>query len=109
VLGRHRPDAPARPERLAQEPVDDGVDPLRRHDPAPEQVAVVRAERVDLLLVAVERERVIAAPPVDPVGPVEALLKLARLALEPIRELAVAPDLAGELGGPKLRVVDVAL
>ena len=44
---------------------------LRRDDAAPQQVAHVRAHRVDGLLVAVERKRVVAAALVDPVRVVE--------------------------------------
>ena len=106
---RHRPHAPARPEIRAHQPVDDGVDAVRRDDAAPEQVADVRAERVDLPLVAVEREHVEAAALVGPERLVEAVAELVGLAVEPLGELALAPDLPGELGHALLRVVDVSL
>ena len=69
VAARHRAHAPARPELLAHQLVDDRVDALPGHDPAPEQVADVRAERVDLPLLAVEREHVVAAARVGPEAP----------------------------------------
>ena len=56
--------------------------------------------------VAVERQRVVLA---RPVRLVEALLQVGRLALEPLGELRLAPDLARELGRAPLRVVGVAL
>jgi hypothetical protein len=62
-------------------------------DPGPEQVAHVRRRRVDRLLLAVEREHVLAAPRV-PERPVEAPLQVGRVALEPVGELVVVPDLA---------------
>ena len=109
VPGRHRADPPARPELVAHQPARDRVDPLGRDDPAPEQVADVRAERVDAPLLAVERERVVAAAVLDPERLVEAAPQLGRLRLEPGGERIVAPDGARELGDPQLRVVDVAL
>src|SRR5205085_8121945 len=90
--------APARPELVAHQLVDDGIDAARLDDAAPEQVADVGAERVDLALVAVERERVEAAAVVDPEGLVEAASQLFGLALQPRRELAITPHLARELG-----------
>src|SRR5262249_56088837 len=72
-------------------------------------MAYVRAERVDLRLVAVERERVEAPSVLDPERLVEALAQLVGLALQPVRQLAVAPDVARELGDAPLRVVDVTL
>ena len=109
VPGRHRADPPARPELLAHQPARDRIDALRRDDPAPEQMADVRAERVDALLLAVERKRVVAAAVLDPELLVEAALQLGRLRLEPDGERIVPPDGARELGRPQLRVVDVAL
>ena len=108
VVGRHRADAPAGPERLAHERVRGRLDALGRHDPAPEQVADVRGERVDRLLVPVERERVGAAL-LDPERLVEAALQLGRLALEPRRQRRVVPDLPRQLRQTHLRVVDVPL
>ena len=80
-----------------------------RDDPAPQEMADVRRERVDPVLLAVERERVEAAALLAPERLVEALAQLGRLALEPVGQVAVAPDLARQLGHPQLRVVDVAL
>src|SRR5205823_13281880 len=89
--------------------VDDRVHALARLDPAPEQVADVRAERVDLPLLAVQGEHVVAAARVGPEALVEGAAQLLGLLLEPLGERTVAPDLAGQLGGAHLRVVDVAL
>src|SRR5204862_7928636 len=103
------PHAPAGPERLALQPVDDRVDALGRDDARPQQVPDVGRERVDLLLVAVEAERVVAAALLAPERLVEASAELVRIPLEPVGELAVAPHLARELGDAPLRVVDVTL
>ena len=65
VCRRHRPHAPARPELLAHEAVDDRVDAMLGDDPAPQEMADVRRERVDPVLLAVERERVEAAAVLD--------------------------------------------
>ena len=109
VVGGHRADAPARPERAVGQRRDHLLGPLRRDDPAPEQVPDVGAHRVDALLLGVERERVVPAALVDPERLVEALLQLDGLGLEPLGELRIAPGLAGELRHPLLRVVDVPL
>ena len=85
------------------------VDALLRDDPAPEQVADVRGERVDGPLLAVERERVVAAARVDPEGLVEPLHERVGLGVETLGERPVAPRQARQLGHPPLRVVDVAL
>src|SRR5262245_30962526 len=82
VVRGHCSNAPARPEVRAHEPVDDRVDLRRRDDPAPEQVPDVRAERVDLLLLAVEREHVEAAAGLVPERLVEARAQLPRLPVE---------------------------
>ena len=69
----------------------------------------VRAARVDLALLPVERECVEASALVDPERLVEARSELVGLTLEPLGQRLVAPDLARELGEAALRVVDVAL
>src|SRR5205823_12258089 len=74
-----------------------------------QQVADVRGQAVDLPLLPVERERVVAASRVDPEGLVEPLCEGFRLVVEPVGESAVSPYLARELRHPPLRVVDVAL
>src|SRR5512133_293347 len=56
IARRHRPYAPARPEPVSHELVDDRVDALGGDDPAPQQVPDVGAERVDRILLPVERE-----------------------------------------------------
>ena len=67
VVGRHRADAPARPERRRSSA---GRRSPRRAPggtiPVTEQVPDVRGERVDAPLLAVERERVEAAALLDP-------------------------------------------
>src|SRR5262249_30351981 len=77
--------------------------------PAPEEMADVRAHRVDLALLGVQGERVVASALLAPEGLVELPLQLASFRVEPRREVAVAPDVAGELGDPPLRVIDVSL
>src|SRR5918995_806055 len=109
VRGRHRADPPARPEVLSHQLVDDGVGPLRQHDPAPEEVADVRGERVDAALFTVEPERVEAAALLAPEGAVELPAQPLRLLLEPRREPALAPHFSTELRRAAFRVVDVAL
>ena len=88
VAGRHRPDPPPRPELVAISRLGDGLDALGRHDPAPEQVARCSSRASRPALVAVERERVVAAALVDPERLVEAPLQLGRLGLEPLGERA---------------------
>src|SRR5205823_3694297 len=69
----------------------------------------VRAERVDLPLLAVERQDVVAAAAIGPEPLVEGAAQLLGLALEPVGERPVAPDFARKLGGATPGVVDVAL
>src|SRR5262249_3974721 len=77
-------------------------------DPAPQQMAVVRRERVDLVAFGVEREREVLVV-LDPVVAVEAPLEIRGLLLEAVGELVVLPDLAREAGGPHLPVVRISL
>ena len=109
VSRRHRPHTPPRPELVAHQLVDDRVDAVRRNDAAPEEVSDVRAERVDLALVAVERERVEAAALLDPERLVETFAQLLGLGLDAGAKLAVTPDVPSQLRHAPLRVVDVAL
>src|SRR4029077_12576880 len=97
VAARHRAHGPAAPKLPAHTLIDDRITALPGHDPAPEQVADVRAERVDLPLLPVEREHVVAAARVGPEAFGAGSLLLLRLALEPLRERPVAPDLARQL------------
>src|SRR4029079_8192056 len=101
--------APAGPQLLTHQRVDDRVHALARNDAAPEEVADVRAERVDLPLLAVEREHVVAPAAFGPELLVESAPQFLGVALEPVGERAVAPDLAGHLGRAALGVVDVPL
>src|SRR6266550_1785079 len=93
VAGRLRAHAPAREELVAHQPVDDRRHALGLDDSAPEQMADVRAERIDAILLTVERERVIAGAVRDPERVVEASAQLFRLTFEPLGELVVAPHL----------------
>src|SRR6266536_3779886 len=77
-------------------------------DAAPEQVSDVRAERIDLLAVAIQRQSEVLAVR-DPEISVEASLELSSLLLELRRELWVLPDLAREPRGAPLGVVGVTL
>jgi hypothetical protein len=81
---------------------------LGRQDAAPEQMADVRTQRVDLLLLAVERERIVAALAV-PERLVERLAQPLRAPLEPVGERWVVPALARESRRAPKRVVGVAL
>src|SRR5204862_1981201 len=97
------------PELLAHHRAHDRVDALARDDAAPEQLADVRAERVDLLLLPVERERVVPAATVHPEARVEGAAQLLGVVLEPVREGSIAPHLPGHLGRSAFGVVDVTL
>src|SRR2546426_9538011 len=68
----------------------------------------VRGHRVDLPLIAVERERV-AAEPLDPEIAIEALAQGRRGALEPAGQLRVVPDITRQASHPDARVVGVSL
>src|SRR5262249_48058328 len=61
-------------------------------DPAPEEVADVRRERVDLAPVLIECKREVVAV-LDPEVAVEAPFQVGGLLLESIRELRVLPDM----------------
>ena len=61
------------------------------------------------MLLTVERERVITAALVHPERVVEPIAQLFRIALEALGQVAVAPDLTGELRHAPLRVVHVTL
>ncbi len=78
------------------------------HDPAPEEMAVVRREGVDLRAVRSEGEGEVA-PVGDPEVAVEAALELGRLLLELVGDHRVLPDLAREARAAHLGVVGVAL
>src|SRR5262249_28489328 len=105
---RQRPYAPAREEPRPQQVARDRPRLRLVDDPAPEQVADVRRERVDMVALRVERQREVLAV-VDPEVAVEAALQRGRLALEPLGERLVVPDQPGEARAANLRVVGVAL
>src|SRR5262249_44181951 len=96
-------DVPPREHVLAHEPPDDAACTPLIHDPAPEQVPDVRRQRVDLTLVAVQRERVMPAP-FHPEVAVEPALEVGGVPLEPVSSLVVAPHLAHEPGCSQPRV-----
>jgi hypothetical protein len=73
-------------------------DALRRDDPAHSRWPDVRRQRVDAPLFAVERERVVTAAILAPVRLRRTRAELVGLASSRSRELALAPDLARELG-----------
>ena len=77
-------------------------------DAAPQQVADVRSERVDLGAVGVEGEREVLAV-FDPEVAVEAALQVGGLLFEPLGVGRVLPDLARQAGAAHLGVVGVAL
>src|SRR5262249_60033942 len=105
----HGPPPPPRPELLANQRVADRIAPLGGDDPAPEQVADVRAERIALPLLAVEREHVVPAPTICPKPFVERASQLLGVSLEAVGEHAVTPAPAAPLGRAAPRVVDRAL
>ena len=57
IVGRHRPDAPARPQGRLEHPLADLLDTGVRNDAAPQQVAHVRAAGIHRAFVAVEPKR----------------------------------------------------
>ena len=87
---------------------DDGLRLGRVDDAAPQEVADVRGERVDLGAVRVEGEREVL-PLGDPEVAVEAALEVGRLGLELVGVGRVLPDEPGEARAAHLRVVRVAL
>src|SRR4029453_11030640 len=99
---------PAGEETWAEEMARDRLRLRLFDDAAPKQVADVRAERVDLLAVAVQRQSEVLALG-DPEISVEAALELSSLLLELRRELWVLPDLARKPRGADLGVVCVPL
>ena len=108
LRGAHRADAPARPELVRAERGRHIRDAPVGDDPRPQQVPVVRGERIDGTLLAVEGQCV-GRPLLEPEGAIEAVAKLGGPSLELDRERGVAPDLACQLRQPEPRVVDVAL
>ena len=100
--------APAGEEPRSQELCRDRLGFGLVDDAAPEQVAVVRGQRVDLVALRVEREGEVLAVR-DPEVAVEAALEVGGLLLEPVGERRVLPDEARQAGAAHLRVVGVAL
>ena len=103
-----RANAPAGEEPRPEEVAGDGLRLRLVDDAAPEQVAVVRREAVDLAPLLVQREREVLAV-LDPEVAVEAALEVGGILLERVGELRVLPDLAREAGAAHLRVVRIAL
>ena len=77
-------------------------------DPAPEEMAVVRRQRVHLLALAVEREREILAV-LDPEVAVEATPQVGGLPLELVRKRRVLPEETRQPRAAQLRVIGVPL
>ncbi len=71
-------------------------------------MAVIRAQRIHLIAVGVQREREVLVLD-DPEVAVEAALEVGRLLLELVGERRILPDLVCEAGAAQLRVVGVAL
>jgi hypothetical protein len=71
--------------------------------------AIASTRSGDRILLSVEGERVVAVALAEPERLVEAPVELVGFPVETLGELAVAPDLAGELGRAPFRVEDVAL
>ena len=109
LLIRERAHTPTAEQLLRCEVACDGARALLRDDPRPQQVAHVRCERIDGLLVPIESDDVVAAALVRPEVAVEPGEHLLGLPLESVGERVVAHDPLGELGGAQLRVVDVSL
>ena len=77
-------------------------------DATPQEMTRVRRHRVDLLLLAVEGERVVTAA-LHPERVVKAPLQGRRLLFEALGGLVVVPDLAHESRRSQSRVVRIAL
>jgi hypothetical protein len=103
-----RSNAPTGEQPRAQEIGDDGLRLGLVDDAAPQEMAVVRRERVDLVPLGVEREREVPFVR-DPEVTVEPPLEVRRLFLEAIGVRRVVPDEPREAGTSYLRVVGVAL
>src|SRR5262249_25971500 len=89
-------DTPAGEHPVRNELADDEGGAVSGDDSRPEQVPHVRRQRVDLALVAVEPDDVVAAPFVRPEVGVEALVERGRLTLETGCELLVAREPQGK-------------
>ena len=107
ALGQ-RPDAPAGEEPRPEQVTGDCLRLRLVDDAAPEQVAVVRRQRVDLVAFRVERQREVLAVR-DPEVAVEAPLEVGRLPLQLVGVSRVLPDAPRQPGAAHLRVVGVAL
>src|SRR5262245_31906655 len=107
ALGQ-RAHAPAGEEPRPHQMPDDRLRLRLVDDPAPEQMAVVRRERVDLLAVEVQGEREVLVV-LDPEVAVEATLEIGGLPLKLVGELRIVPDAPRKPSRTHLRVVRVAL
>src|SRR4029453_6529103 len=92
------------PEQVAR----DGLGLGLVDDAAPQQVAVVRGERIHLLALGVEGEGEVLAV-LDPVVAVEPSLEICCLTFQLFRELDVLPDETRKASTAHLRVVRVSL
>ena len=84
----HRPDSPAGAESWAEQVTGDCPRLRLVDDAAPEQVADVRGERIDLVAILVQRQREVLTV-LDPEVAVEATLQICRLPFELVGERRV--------------------
>ena len=84
-------DAPPRIQARAHEVPDNRFRLRLVDDPAPQQVPVVRSERIDLVAFGIDREREVLAV-LDPEVAVEAPLQRGRFLLQLVGEVRVVPD-----------------
>src|SRR5207342_2361319 len=103
-----RAHAPAREEPGPEQMARDGLRLGLVHNPAPEQVAVVRGERVHLLALRVQREGEVLVL-LDPEIAVEAALEIGGLLLQPLRVARVLPEETRQASAAHLGVVGVPL
>ena len=107
VLLGQGPDAPAAPHVRFEQAPHDPLGPVRADDAAPEEMAGVRGDGLDRLLVAVQRVGV-GADVLAPEVVFEALLELGGLLPQAGGQLGIA-EVSGRLRQPNLRVEGVAL
>ena len=82
---------------------------LFRHYPGPQEVAHVRCHRVDLLLIGVEPDHVVAAALIRPERLVEPIGQIIGFSSEPLGQGGIAHEVFRHLRDPELGVVHVTL
>src|SRR6478609_4813956 len=100
--------APAGEEPRSHEVACDGLRFRLVDDATPEQVSVVRAQRVDFVAVGVQCQGVVLAI-LDPEVAVKATLEVGRLSLELFGECRIVPNEARQTGSAHLCVVGISL